>query len=202
MFHHSLIFILLRRAKTILLIGASAAVLSLLATLLFPLEYRADAQALIIPQSRSGVDPYTIVKSAERVGENLVAIMKTDDFYQKVLDQSGHTLDTSRFIDVSERTKRKRWQKAVQTSVVYGTGIINISAYHSQPDGAKALAAAAAETLAAKGWEYVGGDVTIKVVNSPIVTRLPARPNVAVNVLAGFLVGLAVAGVWVVRRHG
>ena len=48
-----------------------------------PLEYRADAQALIISQSRYGVDPYTAAKSAERVGENLIQVMKTDDFYQK-----------------------------------------------------------------------------------------------------------------------
>ena len=156
---------------------------------------------MIIPQSRYGVDPYTVVKSAERVGENIVAIMKTDDFYQKVIIQSGLTLDTSRFADVSERVKRKRWQRAVRASVVYGTGIVNISAYHAKPDEAKALAAATAETLAAKGWEYVGGDVTIKVVNPPLVTRWPARPNLAVNALAGFVAGVIGAVVFLIAKN-
>jgi len=142
MLHHSLLYSLIRRSKIILLAGLGAGILSLFAGLLFPLEYRADAQALIIPQSRYGVDPYTVVKSAERVGENIVAIMKTDDFYQKVVTQSGPALDTSRFAGVSERVKRKRWQRAVRASVVYGTGIVNISAYHAKPDEAKALAAA------------------------------------------------------------
>ena len=199
MLHHSLLYSLIRRSKIILLAGLGAGILSLFAGLLFPLEYRADAQALIIPQSRYGVDPYTVVKSAERVGENIVAIMKTDDFYQKVVAQSGPALDTSRFAGVSERVKRKRWQRAVRASVVYGTGIVNISAYHAKPDEAKALAAATAETLAAKGWEYVGGDVTIKVVNPPLVTRWPARPNLAVNALAGFVVGVVVMSLYVRR---
>jgi len=201
MLHHSLLYSLIRRSKIILLVGLVAGILSLLASLLFPLEYRADAQVLIIPQSRYGVDPYTVVKSAERVGENIVAIMKTDDFYQKVIIQSGLTLDTSRFADVSERVKRKRWQMAVKASVVYGTGIVNISAYHAQPDEAKALSAAAAGTLAAKGWEYVGGDVTIKVVNPPVVTRWPARPNLAVNALAGFVAGVIGAVVFLIAKN-
>ena len=201
MLHHSLLYSLIRRSKIILLVGLVAGILSLLASLLFPLEYRADAQVLIIPQSRYGVDPYTVVKSAERVGENIVAIMKTDDFYQKVIIQSGLTLDTSRFADVSERVKRKRWQMAVKASVVYGTGIVNISAYHAQPDEAKAFAAAAAGTLAAKGWEYVGGDVTIKVVNPPVVTRWPARPNLAVNALAGFVAGVIGAVVFLIAKN-
>ena len=78
----------LRRSfKLIFLVGILVALLSAGITLIFPLQYRADAQVLIISQSRSGVDPYTVVRSAERVGENIAQVMKTNDFYQKVKDQ-------------------------------------------------------------------------------------------------------------------
>jgi capsular polysaccharide biosynthesis protein len=201
MFGHSPINLLKRRYKLVVLVGLFAATLSLLASFIFPLEYRADAQVLIISKSRSGVDPYTVVKSAERVAENIVAVMRTDDFYKKVVFESGRNLDTSRFDAVSERKKRKLWQKTLQTSVVYGTGVLNISAYHPSPAEAKRFASAAADTLAAKGWEYIGGDVTIKVVNEPVVSRFPVRPNLLINILAGFVAGIIVMGGLIIKRH-
>lgn len=190
-----------RRWRLLFVSGVITGLLSLLATLLFPLEYRADAQVLIISKSRYGVDPYTVVKSAERVGENIAQVVKTDDFFNKVVDNDQFVIERSRFEGVNERQRRRRWQRAVKSSVVYGTGILNVSAYH--PDQARAveLAAAVVNTLAAKGWEYVGGDVTIKVVNQPLVTRWPARPNLFLNGLAGFLVGGLAMGALAIQRH-
>lgn len=164
-----------------------------------PLEYRADAQVLIISQSRYGVDPYTAAKSAERVGENLIQVMKTDDFYQKVRAY-GTSLDATNLDKLSERQRRVKWQKTVSASVVYGTGMLNISAYNKNADQAKAWAQAAAEALSGKGWEYVGGDVVIKLVNTPVVSRFPVRPNLVVIAILGFLVGVLGAGFIVLKR--
>ncbi|PIT86081.1 MAG: hypothetical protein COU33_05130 [Candidatus Magasanikbacteria bacterium CG10_big_fil_rev_8_21_14_0_10_43_6] len=197
---HSPAHLLKKNAKVLLLAGMLVGLASLLVSLLFPLQYRADAQVFIISKSRYGVDPYTIVKSAERVGENISQVLKTDDFYQKIITQEGYILDLKQFEGVPERTKRKRWQKTIQSSVVFGTGVLNVSAYHTDPNQAKAFAGAAVDTLVAKGWEYVGGDVTMKVVNKPVVTRLPVRPNVVVNTILGCIVGVLLMGVIVLRR--
>jgi len=62
------------------------------------------------------------------------------------------------------------------------------------------LAAASADALVARGWEYVGGDVTMKVVNNPIATRWPVRPNLVLNALLGFVVGTLLMGLLVVRK--
>jgi len=82
--HHSPLTRMLQGSKILLALGFVTAVLAAGATFLFPLEYRADASVLIISKSRYGVDPYTVVKSAERVGENIAQIISTDDFYDKV----------------------------------------------------------------------------------------------------------------------
>lgn len=201
MFGHTSFEILNRRRRPLLVAALAGMALSLLVTaVFFPLEYRADAQVLIISKSRYGIDPYTIVKSAERVGENIAEVMKTTDFFEKVMAQGGYDIDQSKFQNVSERVKRKRWTKAVQGSVVYGTGVLNVAAYDRTPERAAALAAATVDTLASRAWEYVGGDVTIKVVNAPIVSRLPARPNLVVNALAGFAAGALAFAFWVMRR--
>ncbi len=183
-----------------ILSGILIGLVSLLVSLLFPLQYRADAQVFIISKSRYGVDPYTVVKSAERVGENMAQVLKTDDFYQKVITQEGYTLDLKQFEGVPERIKRKRWQKTIQSSVVFGTGVLNVSAYHTDPNQAKAFAGATVDTVVSKGWEYVGGDVTMKVVNNPVVSRFPVRPNVIANTVLGFVVGVLLMGVFVLRR--
>lgn len=193
--------VLKNKYKMIIVSGIVVAVISLVITLLFPLEYRADAQVLIISRSRYGVDPYTTVKSAERIGENIAQVMETNDFYNKVMEQSGYNIDKSRFTNVSERTKRKRWQKAIDGSIVYGTGVLNVSAYSRTQEQALQLAGAAVSALSSQGWEYVGGDVIIKVVNEPVATRFPARPNLVLNAILGFLAGVLGAGLVLYRLH-
>lgn len=197
---HTPVQILFKHWKAILLTGLVVATLAGGVSLVFPLEYRADAQVLIISQSRYGVDPYTVVKSAERVGENLVEIIKTNDFYNKVITQPGYNLDKAKFTNVTERTKRKNWQKAIKTNVVYGTGVLNISAYDKNPAQAMQYAGAVAATLSGQAWQYVGGDVIIKVINDPVATQWPARPNVVLNAVLGLIVGMFLGGAMMVRR--
>lgn len=197
----SLSHLLFRRSGSLLAGGLFVALIAGGITLLFPLSYRADTQLLIIPQTRSGVDPYTVVKSAERIGANIAQVVATNDFFTKVHAQPGHRIDWSRFENVTERVKRKRWQKTVDASVVYGTGLLTVSAYSVVPDQAIQLADAAGSALVANGSEYVGGDVIIKIVNGPVATSFPVRPNLIVNVVAGFVVGVVLTGLLIARKR-
>lgn len=193
--------LLSRRFGTIFMSGLIVAAVCVGASFLLPLEYRADAQVLIISRSRFGVDPYTVVKSAERIGENIVQVVKTNDFYSKVMTQPNTTIDRSRFENIPERTKRKRWQKAVSASVVYGTGILNVNAYSTDPKQALSLAGAAAAALVGSAPEYVGGDVAIKIVNEPVVSRFPVRPNLPMNAVFGFGAGALLSFVLLLRKQ-
>jgi len=199
MFHHPM-SLLRQRARIIIIVGFVFALVALIITFLFPLQYRADAQVLVISKSRYGVDPYTVVRSAERVGENVAQVMTTNDFFGKVMAQQKYALDQSYFQNVSELTKRKRWQKTLQPSMVYGTGVLNVRVYHKDKAQALALANASASVLASDGWEYVGGDVAFKIVNEAVATQWPVRPNVILNTLIGFVVGLFVMAFVAVRR--
>ncbi len=198
--HHSPLHTLFRRWKVLLLAGVLIGLVAGLLTLAFPLKYRSDAQVLIISKSRFGVDPYTVVKSAERVGENIIQIMQTSDFYQKVREQNGHDINWSSFDSLGERDRRKLWNKTISPSVVYGTGVLNVSAYHRDKSQAQKIAGASIDALVAKGWEYVGGDVTIKIVNEPIVTKWPVRPNILLNIILGFIVGIFGMGILTLKK--
>lgn len=199
--HHQIIQILQRRWRPIVIGTLFFAALSAGVSFLFPLEYRADAQVLIIQGPGSGVDPYTAIKSAERVGENIVQIMKTDDFFEKVMKRAGTSIDKKRFTDLREQDKRKRWQKSVEASVVYGTGVVNINTYHTDPKQAIALANGIVQTLVNDGADYIGSGVVIKQVNSPVASEWPVRPNIFLNTIAGLLIGLIITVFIVVRRY-
>lgn len=200
MHHRRAAHLLKKQWRLLVIVGIILAGISGVVSALLPLEYRAEADVLVISKSRYGVDPYTIVKSAERVGENLAEIMKTDDFFEKVLEGYGEQIDASRFENVADRVRRRRWRQAVQGEVVYGTSVLKIRSYHTDPGSAAALAEAAAGTLASRGWEYVGGDVDIRVVNNPAVSRYPVRPNILLNILGGFVIGVLLMGVLILRR--
>jgi len=186
--HHP-IHDLKRQWKFVVLLSLICALIAGLSSLFFPLQYRADAQVLIISKTRFGVDPYTVVKSSERVGENIVQVMQTSDFYEKVFSLDEYALDDSLFQNVSEKLKRRLWVQSMQPSVIYGTGVLQISTYSTNKSEAAKLGAASARALELYGWEYVGGDVTFKTVNQPVVTSWPARPNILFNTLLGFFVG-------------
>lgn len=190
-----------RSTRRLVLGGFMGIFLALALSFISPVQYRADAQVYIIARSRFGVDPYTVAKSAERIGDNLAQVVKTSDFYDKVMANSNFQLDRDYFENVSERTKRKHWEKTVDASIVFGTGVMNVSAYHAQPAQAKAYASAIIDTLVTKGTEYVGEDVEMKVVNQPVVTNLPVRPNFLVNSVVGFVLGVMLMSMLVVQRH-
>jgi len=82
---------------------------------------------------------------------------------------------------------------------VYGTGLLRLTVYSRTKEDATALAAAVTDTVTNRGWEYVGGDVSIKTVNSPLLSRLPSRPNFMINTVLGFVLGALFAAWWVTK---
>ena len=77
-----------KHSKIIFGWGLLVALLSLGVSLLLPHYYSAESRVIIISRDRSGIDPYTQAKSAERIGENLAQVMGTTDFYAKVVEET------------------------------------------------------------------------------------------------------------------
>ena len=193
-----------KNAKLIFTWGLVFAVLSVGASLFFPKQYSATSQVLIISRDKTGVDPYTQARSAEKIGANLAQVMNTTDFFNKVMNSSAYPFDREPWKNLTDRQQRKKWTKDVQAAMVYGGSLLGINVYSYSQAEAVNLSNAITQTLAAQGWEYLGGDVAIKVVSSPLASRWPARPNLLINAAVGLLVGMLISGLWVLRfkrRH-
>jgi capsular polysaccharide biosynthesis protein len=194
----------LRQHITLLVIwGIIGAILAGSISFVFPLQYSATSQVLIISKDRNGVDPYTQSKSAERISENLAEIIKTTDFYNKVMESTAVPFDKDFWKNLTERQQRKSWGRNVQPETVYGTSLLKITTYAETPDEVKNFCNAVTQTITTRGWEYIGGDVVLKQVDNPLVSLFPTRPNLIINVLAGFLVGILLSALWILkyRRH-
>lgn len=177
--------------------GVVVAILIAVVSLVLPASYGAESAVLIISRDRSGVDPYTQAKSAEQVGSNLVQVLKTDDFFHKVM-ASSFTFNKARWNRLNDRDRRKLWNRDVNATVVGGTSLLKITTYSFTSQDSLALARAVTETMAAQGGDYVGGDIAFKVVDNPLLSPWLRRPNVIFNTLGGLLAGMFLAVLWLV----
>ena len=173
---------------SILLAGIIGMALAILLSFLRPLEYSSTTR-ILITQELGAVDAYTASRSAERIADDLASIVYTSTFFAKVLS-SGYDIDVSYFSN-DEIKRREQWEKAVSASVSRSSGLLSITAYHTDVAQAEELATAVAYVLTTEGWTYTsGGSITVQVVDEPLNSRYPVRPNLLVNGFSGLVLGL------------
>jgi capsular polysaccharide biosynthesis protein len=178
--------------STIFLLAALGLFVAVLLSFIPSLEYSSTTR-LLITQQLGAVDAYTASRSAERVSEDLANAVYTSTFFESVLN-SGYDISESDFSD-DEIKRRKTWGKTISTSVSRGTGLLAVKAYHEDVNKAQEYATAVASVLSQQGWTYTsGGNITVQVVDEPLNSRFPVRPNILVNGFSGFILG-GLAGV-------
>lgn len=162
-------------------------VLAVVFSFLRPLEYSSTIRLLII-QNVGVVDAYTAARSSERIAEDLATVTYTTSFYDKVM-AAGFAIDDTYFPS-DETKKRKKWEKMVSTTVARGTGLLTVKVYHQDVEQAEQIAHAISFVLTNEGWTYTsGGNITVRLVDEPLNSRWPARPNIPANAFAGFVLG-------------
>lgn len=173
--------------STILLFAVGGLVLAVLLSLVRPLEYSSTTR-ILITQELGVVDAYTASRSAERIADDLSNIVYTSTFFDKVMN-SGFDIDTSYFPE--DPTKRRhKWEEAISASVARSSGLLAVKAYHPDVQQAEEIATAVAFVLTTQGWTYTsGGNITVQVVDDPLNSRYPVRPNIPVNAISGLFLG-------------
>ncbi len=175
--------IILNGWKKILLFGIIAMAVATGLSFLQPLQYSSSVRMLIIQPSALDVDPYTAIRSAEQVGNNLSQVVYTTDFFKKVIDADNNKfgIDPTYFPD-NDAKRRKLWSRMVSVQVERGTGLLGITVYHPDKEQATQIAQAIAFVMTTEGSNYVGGAaLQIRLVDEPLVSRFPVKPNILVN---------------------
>lgn len=173
---------------SIALVTLLVVAISVIITLFQPFEYRSSFSLLVI-EKQQNLDAYAAAKSAERLSTSLGQVIYTTAFYDKVIN-SGYLPDD---FDIAkdEEEKRNQWKRQIETRIMPDVGMIKIDVYNKSSEKATALANALAVVLSENGTDYVGGgnSIVLKVVDYPLTSKNPARPNVALNIAAGLILG-------------
>ncbi len=181
--------IILKKWKLILLVSCALMVLAGGISLVEPLQYSSSIRLLIIQPAALNYDPYTAIRASASVGGNLAQIVYTTDFFNRVIS-SNYNVDTSYF-PTDDAKRRKKWGQMVSVHVEQGSGLLNITVYHTDKDQATEIARAIAYVMTTYGSTYIGGSqLQIKLVDEPLVSRFPVKPNILANGFIGFVVGI------------
>lgn len=159
------------------------------ATFIQPLKYEANSRLLIV-QNISGVDPYTVSKSNEYLSNLFSQVVYSNSFFELVTSSNNFDIDKSYFSD-NYKKQMKIWQKTI-TAKSNSAGIIEISIYHPNAYQAKQIALGVNDVLINQGFNYQGGDqsIKIKIIDQPLVSDYPVKPNIIFNFLAFSALGI------------
>ncbi|MBP9864017.1 hypothetical protein KBC54_01020 [Patescibacteria group bacterium] len=166
-----------------------------------PLRYSSTERILITQTNAAGVDPYTAIKSTERIAQNLVEIIYTSSFFNAVMAKAQ--VDAAYF-PTDEISKRALWKKTIEAQVSPDTGVMSVIAYHTDRAQAQELAVRVAQELATIAPNYFGYSVRVQIIDDPLPSRFFAKPDFVMNgafgAAAGFLLGIA----WILgqKRRG
>lgn len=177
---------------TIAVFGLVGLVLALGISFIQPLKYSSTVRLRIL-QDIGTTDAYTASRSEERLAEILATNIYTTTFYDAVMG-SGFDIDQTYFPD-EDYKRRREWSRTVAATVSRGAGFLTVTAYHPDVTQAEQIARAVAFEFTEHAAEYTsGGNVEVRLIDAPLNSRWPVKPNVLANAFSGLILGI-LAGV-------
>ncbi|MEK7097644.1 MAG: hypothetical protein AAB906_02245 [Patescibacteria group bacterium] len=183
-----------KRKQTIFAIVLLFVFVASVLTLIQPLRYESRSKLLVLQDFGDNFDPYSAAKSNEYLSNLLARITTSEVFFEEMAD-SGFNVDGKYFSDRADK-KLKIWEKTVVAKAFNDSGIISVNIYHTDRYQTEQIARAVNYVLKTKNSQfYAGGSsVNIKVIDEPIVSKWPVKPNAPLNigfaVILGFISGL------------
>lgn len=182
-----------KKKQTVLTVIFLFLIIATIFTFLTPFQYEAKSRVLIIQSFPSGIDPYTASKSNEYLSTVLSEIVSANLFFNEVLS-AGFNIEKKYFPEEPVKQMEK-WQSSVIASPVNDTGIINIKVFHTDRNQADQIIRAVNHVLKSKHKSYhgIGDNVALRIIDQPITSNKPVKPNIALNLAVAFITGLVSA---------
>ena len=172
-------------------------VFALMITVVQPKKYKSEQRFLVLQELAQDVDPYAATRSTEYITNLFSKVMYSQDFQDKVIASSSQLSEDLFASEPKERAKD--WKKTVSTSVEGDSGILEVAIYFPDRFQARELSFAVANVLKSSHQNYHsrGDSIQIKTIDAPITSVLPDQPNVPLNLLAGLVLGIIFAGIFI-----
>lgn len=178
-----------RKKATIAVIVFVFLAITAVFTFIQPLKYGCDLELLVV-QNSGGADAYSAAKSNEYISNILARVIYSNSFFNKAL-AGGFDIDRAYFSG-SLKQRMSLWEKTLSARSLGDSGIISLTVYHPKKNQAEQIGRAIAQTLITQHALYHGnGDkVQVKIINDPVVSDWPVKPNIIFNFALGLVIGL------------
>lgn len=156
-------------------------------------KYESQISVIVIQkQPEDKIDAFSAAKSAEYLSDIFTKAIYTDSFINDVLNSP---MEIKRQFPADFEDRKKEWEKEVETQKTNNTGIIKISVFDPSKKEAEKIAQAITWNLSTNGSKYHGGGdkISINTIDGPTTSKKPTSPNVWLNTLLGFIIGLTVS---------
>jgi capsular polysaccharide biosynthesis protein len=160
-------------------------------------KYGTGSKLLVIQNFGANTDPYTASKSNEYLSGILSEVIYSNSFFTKVLG-SGFNIDKSYFAG-NKKEQMKIWEKTVSAKNIADTGMIAINVYHPDSSQAEQISEGIIFILQAKHSLYhgYGENVAIKIIDKPITSDKPVKPNLIFSLIGAIGLGLIFSFVYI-----
>ncbi len=180
------------KKRKALVFGIMIGAFILMAAITFvqPLKYSVTSR-LLISQNLSGADPYTVSKSNQYLSNLFAQVAHSSSFFT-LTTNTGFNIDKSYFGN-DYKKQMKTWNKTIEARSIGDTGIIEILIYHPNTYQAQQIALAVNQVLINQSSNYQkgGNDVTITVIDQPLTSSYPVKPNIILNIIFALILGSA-----------
>ncbi|HPT08665.1 MAG TPA: hypothetical protein PLE28_03155 [bacterium] len=185
-----LIGLIKQKKYTIISVFLIFLVVGLLFLLTQDFKYGTKSKILVIQEGAGKVDPYSVSRSIEYLSDLFTKVVYSNSFFESVM-KSDFDIDESYFGSTSN-DMTKQWKKTVSAKALEDSGIIIINVYHKDNYQATQIALAINHVLITGHQNYhgLGDSVKINVIDQPVVSNYPVKPNLIYNfiiILAGSL---------------
>lgn len=153
--------------------------------------YSSEVSLIIVQKQQQFSDAYATQKAAEKLGRNLIKVVETSDFMNRVV-ATGYI--SSDILSASTEERKGQWKTMVKAEMIPETGVLVVTGYGLEPQAAEDVALGVMTVLTTNAADYHGGggNVEIKHIDGPVTSSRPVRPNIIQNGVAAFILGAAV----------
>ena len=189
---HDFLGLLKAKKQTIGSLVVMFLLLGIILTAVQPFKYSSSLRLLVFQSTnnQTALDPYAVTRSNEYLSGVLAKVTQSNSFYERVIN-ANFAIEQDYFGNTPKK-QAKQWLKTVSVKTMGETGIIAITAYHTDHQQAEQIARAVGHVLMTQHTNYhgLGDSVKIKLLDEPITSSYPVRPNLVLNLILAIVLGL------------
>jgi capsular polysaccharide biosynthesis protein len=184
------------RVKSMVLAGLLVAALSFLFLVTTQYNFRAGSDLLVVQNQTGFTDYYTLSKSADY----LTSVMLESAYSEKFITEVKNTnLVSTAFLPANKLDALKKWESMVKISRNPNLGIVHVEVFGADQKQVAEISNAVIQVMTTKNGLFLGDGqkIEVRVLSGPIWEKNPTVLNIAVTMVSGFLLGIALSLVWI-----